>query len=296
MEKVLLQILKFFKRRPKSNTSIEKLPYEILSEIFKYLKVEDLNQCHNVSQKWREFAELKLCKVLRPQLVQVVAKPASKQLEEIYSTFEEDVNGKISISMPNGMYIFGFEDQTSRFLEFGSNEWKNEPGFPHWLYPQPITSQDEFKDYTIFEVSAGFKISNEEFIVIMNRHIMKYNICSKNWSHFVKLKLSRRKSCSLVFDGKLIITGGTEIPNGNMLAETEIVDLSNGKSWIGGNLQIPRSGLKMDVLNVKGKLRISAFEGEDEFSEELKSIEIWHEKLQSWKLWYCQNEKMSLVY
>ena len=81
-----------------------------------------------------------------------------------------------------------------------------------------------------------------------------------------------------------------------MIAETEIIDLSNGKAWIGGNLQTPRTGLKMDVLNVKGKLRISAFEGEDEFSEKLKSIEIWHEKLQSWKLWYCQNEKMSLVY
>ena len=187
------------------------------------------------------------------------------------------------------MYIFGFGDQTSRFLECGSNVWRYGPDFPMGLYPQPTNVQsihDAWKDFTSLEISAGFKISKEEFIVIMNRHVMKYNICSEDWSHFVKLQFSRRQSCSLVFDGKLVITGGTEIPNGNMLAATEIVDLSTGKSWMGGNLQTPRTGLKMDVFNLNGKQRISAFEGEDEFSEKLKSIEIWHEKLQSWKL-YC---------
>ena len=283
---------------PKSYTSIKMLPNEILSEIFKYLKMVDLNQCYNVSQKWREFAETRLCKGPKPQLVQVVAKPDSKQLEEIYSTFEEDINGKISISMPNGMYIFGNPSSLLsgigfkyHFQEIGSNVWQDGPDFPLGLYPQPNTIHDAWKDFTSYEISAGYKISNEEFIVIMNRHIMKYNIWSKNWSHFVKLKFSRRESCSIVFDGKLMIAGGTEIPNGNMLAETELVDLSNGKAWICGTLQTPRTGLKMDVFNVNGKLRIVAFEGEDEFSEKLKSIEIWHEKLQSWKL-----SKMVLPY
>ena len=323
--KIFRWILKFLCIKPKNTsseqlsqkkfkciTSIEMLPNEILARIFKNLPIKDLNLCFKTSRRWRNIANMRLHDYLKqPDSLQIVSKQEINHLA-IFSSLNEDRSGGVLICMPNGLYIFGGSEfsanpifqgpltklsknpsknkngpTTSKVLENGSQVWIDGPDFPQKMYPKPCSIQDLVKDYTSFEFSAGHKISHEEFIVVLNRHVFKFNIESKVWSYFVKLKHSRRHSCSLVFDGKLIIAGGLEIPHENVLHKFEVVDLSSGQSWIRENLHIPKVGFKMHVCILDGKPRIVTFGGKREDGEELigmHDIEIWSEESQSWKL------------
>ena len=323
--KMFRWILKFLCIKPKNSlseqlshekfkcvTSIEMLPNEILARIFKHLPMKDLNQCFKTSRRWRNIANVRLHHYLKqPDSLQIVSKQEINRMA-IFSSLTEDRSGGVLICMPNGLYIFGGSEfsvnplfqgpltklsknpsknedgpTTSKFLENGSKDWINGPEFPHTMYPKAFSIHDLVKDYTSFEFSVGHKISHEEFIVVMNRHIFKYNTGSKVWSYFVKLKHSRRHSTSLVFDGKLIIAGGLEVPHENVLHTFEVVDLSSGQSWIRENLHNPKVGFKMDVCMLDGKPRIVTYGGKQEDGEEpigMHWIEIWNEETQSWKM------------
>ena len=326
--KIFRWILKFLCIKPKNTsseqlsqkkfkciTSIEMLPNEILARIFKHLPIKDLNLCFKTSRRWRNIANMRLHDYLKqPDSLQIVSKQEINHLA-IFSSLNEDRSGGVLICMPNGLYIFGGSEfsanpifqgpltklsknpsknkngpTTSKVLENGSQVWIDGPDFPQKMYPKPCSIQDLVKDYTSFEFSAGHKISHEEFIVVLNRHVFKFNIESKVWSYFVKLKHSRRHSCSLVFDGKLIIAGGLEIPHENVLHTFEVVDLSSGQSWMRENLHNPKVGFKMDVCMLDGKPRIVTYGGKNEDGQELigklgmHDIEIWSEESQSWKM------------
>ena len=304
--KILYWILKFLKLkernssaenqtqdRYKSSATIQMLPNEILSKVLEHLNERDLIQCFNTTQKLREIARYRLCLLKQPDTLQMISKQYIEQ-NEIFSTLHEDRSGGILICMPNGMYVFGginfshdpFPNNpiTSKFFENESKEWKNGPIFPHHLYPQEKSIHDYIRDYTSFEFSAGHKVSKEEFIVVMNRHIFKYNVNTNEWCYIVKLKYSRRQSSSLVFNEKLVVAGGYEIPHENILTDTEIVDLTARESWIAGHLNIPRVAFKMDMFVVEGLPEIGAYGGNCEGSENSQLIEIWHEKLKSWKI------------
>ena len=299
-------------------TSIEMLPNEILARIFKHLPMKDLNQCFKTSRRWRNIANVRLHHYLKqPDSLQIVSKQEINRMA-IFSSLTEDRSGGVLICMPNGLYIFGGSEfsvnplfqgpltklsknpsknvngpPTSKFLENGSKHWINGPDFPHTMHPRALSIHDLVKDYTSFEFSAGHKISHEESIVVLNRHVFKFNIMNNNWSYFAKLKHSRRHSCSLVFDGKLIIAGGHEIPHENDLHTFEVVDLSSGQSWIRENLHIPKVEFKMDVCILDGKPRIVTYGGKNEDGKEVLEepigigmhyIEIWSEESQSWKM------------
>ena len=273
----------------KNGTLIEILPNEVLSQIFEHLSLEDLIKCYETSQKWREVAKLRINHYLRnPDSLQIISKHNLENLE-VFSTLDEDRSEGILICMPNGKYIFGGSKFsklrsgpiTSKFLDNGSKVWKNGPDFPYQMFRKPRSIHDFVRNINTLEFSAGHRISTNEFIVVMNRHILKYDIESKNWSYFVKLKHSRRHSCSIVFDGKLIISGGFEMPHGNVLLTTEIVDLSSGKTWIGGDNNVPRTRFNMDICILDGKPRVVAHCGN---LDEKDDIEIWDEKSESWKI------------
>ena len=290
---------------PKSGTHLS-LPNEILIKVFKQLTVEDLIQCFNTSQRWRDVARFRLYHLKQPDSLQFITKYEFWKIK-IFRTLNEKRFGGVLICMPKGIYLFGgYEPEftknpfhpkngplTSKFLEKGSNVWENGPEFAHNIYPGCYSIHDAVKDYKTFEFSAGHKISNEEFILVLNRHVFKYNIASKNWSYVVKLKYSRQLAGSMVFEGKLIITGGSEIPHLTTLDTTEIVDLSSGRSWIGGNLNIPRFLLKMDIFNVDGKLRIGTY-GRNYRGEPNSQmvVEIWHEEDESWKIHSMESGNM----
>ena len=190
--------------------------------------------------------------------------------------------------MPNGIYVFGgskFSKQPflngpiiSKFLENGSNVWTNGPNFPHELYVHIE------RYYTSFEISAGHRISNEEFILILNRYVLKYNINRKNWSYLFRLKHTRRQSCSFVCNNLLFIAGGYEVPSGNILDSTEIVHLKLGHYWY-KKLNIPRVDFKIGIFNVENGLQIVAYGGKYETSSRSQFIEIWHWRKMQWKLY-----------
>ena len=301
LKKIFLWILKFLKIKDrnsssekldnsKNETTIQILPNEILSQVFEYLNIQDVIKCYETSQRWSEVAKLRLYHYLKkPNNLQVVSKHDLENLE-VFSNLNEDRTGGILICMPNGMYVFGGSESsqnpfrngpiTSKFLGNGSKVWRSGPNFPHKMYPRPRSIHDYVRDFNTFEFSGGHKISTQEFIVVVNRHVFKYDVESKNWSYFVKLKHSRRRSCSIVFDGKLIITGGHEFPHGNALHTTEIVDLSSRKAWIGGDNYNPRVGFKMDICILDDQPRIVAYYG----NRSTYHIEIWNENSQSWKI------------
>ena len=188
--------------------------------------------------------------------------------------------------MPNGIYIFGGSQLSkepflngpiiSKFLENGSNVWTNGPNFPHELYVHIE------RYYTSFEISAGHRISNDEFILIMNRYVFKYNINRKSWSYFFKLQHCRRLACSFVCNNLLFIDGGYEISSGNILDSTEIVHLKLGHYWY-KKLNIPRVDFKIGICNVENGLQIVAYGGKYETSSSSQFIEIWHWKKMQWK-------------
>ena len=176
------------------------LPNEILSQIFEHLNIQDLIKCYETSQRWRQVAKLRLYHCLKkPNSLQIVSKHDLENLE-VFKTLNKNRTGGIIICMPNGIYIFGgpkfsknpFRNGpiTSKFLENESKVWKNGPIFPHEMYPRPRSIHDFVRDHNTFDFSGGHKISTYEFIVVVNRHIFKYDIESKNWSYFVKLKHS----------------------------------------------------------------------------------------------------------
>ena len=300
-KKVFLWILKFLNLKDsttsekitqdsENSTTIQILPNEMLGKVFEHLSLKDLIKCYETSQKWREVAKLQIYyRLKKPDSLQVVSNHDFESLE-VFSTLNENRHGGILICMPNGMYIFGgfefsqnpfhYGPLTSKFLENGSKVWTSGPIFPHKMYPRPRSIHDFVRDHNTFEFSAGHKISTNEFIVVVNRHVFKYDIENQNWSYFVKSKHSRRYSCSIVFDGKLIIAGGVEFPHGNVLQTTEIVDLSSRKTWIGGDNYVQRAGFKLDICLMDKKPRIVAYYG----NYHTEFIEIWNEESQSWKV------------
>ena len=65
------------------------------------------------------------------------------------------------------------------------------------------------------------------------------------------------------------------------------MDLSTGKSWFGGDLNVGRVGFGMAFLYLEGKRRILVFGGkssEFENPELFDSIEIWNDESNQWEM------------
>ena len=216
-------------------------------------------------------------------------------------------HNSVAIKMPNAIYLIGgsLSSNTSEYL---SSSWKT----MHWkgwrigpFFP-PTMDTTEFRtihDYvTDFDMSnhkfhkgihanasGGHKISNEEFIVIRIRDILKCNVETRKWSKWYRLKEGRIEGCSMILDGKLIVTGGCNINTRNLVTCTEIMDLSTGKSWFGGNLNVGRVGFGMAFYYFEGKKRILAFGGksEDCYGSQtvtLDSVEVWDDQSETWSV------------
>ena len=217
---------------------------------------------------------------------------------EYHSTLKMKRENGVVLEMPNGTYILGglTSPSTSEFLPKGSDVWETGPIFPAKMRKRVMKSvHDMVRDIRLLErsfnnglhinVNGGHRISKEEFIIIRVRDILKFNINSKEWSYWYKLKEGRIKGNSMVYDGKLFVTGGCDLNTDRILSSTEIMDLSTGKSWMAGELNIARYGFGMELCTFEGKLRILVFGGvSDKFGNpcDLNSVEMWNDTSNSW--------------
>ena len=202
--------------------------------------------------------------------------------------------------MPNGIYLFGGRPSrfTSEFLRNGSNTWEAGPNIPFNMKHSPIWSIHDMVRDIYFEspswnlgihnnVNGGHRISEDSFIIVRVRDILKFSFKTNEWSYIYKLKEGRVKGCSAILDGKLVVTGGYDINSEKVLKTTEVMDLSNGKSWLGGDLNIARYAFGMDLSDFDGKIRILAFGGVTDYAKRyrtLNSVEVWYDDLQCWKM------------
>ena len=152
----------------------------------------------------------------------------------------------IFIEIPDTYYMIGGSDcpTTATTSYFRWKCWKN-LGWSLWAFGPPFPSSkfkcscgdvEECKRQNVgryptpihwgihFNASGGHKISDEEFIVVRICDVLKFNIKTKEWSKWYKLKDGRIEGQSIILDGKLIVTGGCNIITRNLV--------KSQKSWI----------------------------------------------------------------
>ena len=225
--------------------------------------------------------------------------------------FQSNMQNGIFIEMPDDYYMLGgsYCPTTNCYLP---KNWKELGCWTCWMLTNPFPRSmnkctckdvDECKMQDIrrygaqihwgihFNASGGHKISDEEFIVVKIRDVLKFNIKNQDWrnwgSRWYELKEERIEGQSIILDGKLIVTGGCNFITRDLVKSTEIMDLSTGKSWFGGDLNIGRVGFGMAFLYLEGKRRILAFGGKSEEFENpvlFDSIEIWNDESNQWEM------------
>ena len=120
------------------------------------------------------------------------------------------------ISMTKGTYLLGgwlYNSLSSEILAHDKDTWQVGPHIP-----EPG-----------LEKGCGVRISDNEFMIIggegSKTQVLKYALDDNRWyKTSVQLIEEREQHCCIVFNGKVIVTGGFVKPN--VLSSTEIIDLS----------------------------------------------------------------------
>ena len=222
-----------------------------------------------------------------------------------FSKFLENTQNSIVIEMPDAYYMIGGSYCSLVNTLFPKNCKNLNCSWSFWMFAPPLpwrmnkctcvnTKECEMQDIRIHwgihsNASGGHKISDEEFIVVKIRDVLKFNIKNQKWIKWYELKEERIEGQSIILDGKLIVTGGCNIITRNLVKSTEIMDLSTGKSWFGGDLNVGRVGFGMAFLYLEGKRRILVFGGKSEDLENpvlllFDSIEIWNDETNQWDM------------
>ena len=190
----------------------------------------------------------------------------------------------VFVEMPTGIFAFGgcSDHHIFEFLKNGSTVWKKVSKIP--------MIEEEKEDGTVGETcfvpEAGHKISPNEIILISHIKLMKFNIESEEFTEFLKLGYKDiHFFASVIFNGKVIITGGEEQVNNKRYYnyDTLIVDLTTQKCRKGGKMKVARSRHAMEVISIKNKMKLIAFGGEVDIGK-LKSVEIFDEETETWTL------------
>ena len=194
----------------------------------------------------------------------------------IHSSLQEKRFGSATVQMPNGIYVLGgiFNNQTSEFLPLNSNQWIEGP-----------KSEIFKKNYEFRPYGNALKLNNEEFVFTSENMIFKYNVKTNSSNHFELQERIFVGRASVLFHGKLMLTGG-KIWTSNKFeysAETILVDLKNGQSKHVGKLNIPRAMHQMNIILMGKRRKIVVFGGHDNEGH-LDSIEIFNENNQIWEI------------
>ena len=143
--------------------------------------------------------------------------------------------GAVAITTKDGIYCFGGQGdsrQTSEFLPNNAKHWQEGPMIP----------EDGIR------YGHGVAISPTEILLIggagTEHKVCKLDVTSLQWSTAMPDTIEpRRFHSSAFFKGKVVVTGGDRSPR-----TSEIIDLTNGTSRRVGDLNVPRSGHGMGIL------------------------------------------------
>ena len=211
---------------------------------------------------------------------------------KVQSTLNFKRYGGVFVKMPKGIFAFGgkIDPNSSEFLPNGSTVWIMGPKIPK-INIQP---QDGTLHAVPFIPENGHKISENELILVSNCGLMKFDVEFWIFTEFMKLDLSEANwFASVIFDGKMIITGGEKfINNGTQFARsfgTHIIDLKTKECRIVGQMKIAKSRHAMEVISINNELKVITFGGTAKFTDyphykNLKSIEVFDEDTETWTL------------
>ena len=198
----------------------------------------------------------------------------------------------ISLQMSSGTFMTGllndYDQINFRFQSSGHDKYKE---YEQWLKePEIILSGSTF---------YGVPISNTVVLLTGGTNtesptqIIKYDIESHEYLEFGSLLIGRLNHQSILYQGKVIVTGGERRRIGEnhysgMLRSTEIIDLSNGVSRRVGDLNEARTLHGMGILKINGNSKLVVFGGEtiDDNGDviALDSVEEWDDESESWKI------------
>ena len=183
-----------------------------------------------------------------------------------------------SITMKDSVYILGgwVSLDTSEMLVHESEAWKLGPNIPYGGIAQ----------------ACGVKISEKEFLIIggfmmSNRSkILRYNANTNTWHNTsIQLEYEKYAHRCMLFDGKVIVTGGYGL-NGS-ISTVEIIDIEDSELKIrkGKDMIQKRASHGMGILNLDNKPTLIAFGGYNtDTLEFLSSVELWNNANESWEI------------
>ena len=209
---------------------------------------------------------------------------------------KRNTRSSLIIQMPGAIFLFGKASSTFRkfertyeYLPNGSHSWN-------------LVKLPEGEDFN-FWCSFGLAISANELLVMgginpsdatnplePRRKIMKLNTHDNSWMHFGNLRVGRKNANAVIFNNRIIISGGRINHELTSLRSTEILTLQKTKSHQtelqhthyvdikdGGDTAFSRLGkLCMGLIHVENKTRLIMFGGES-------PIEEWDEETESWQ-------------
>ena len=185
-------------------------------------------------------------------------------------------NRKKGFTLRNGVYISC--PQSFEFLPNGQETWQK-------CLPFPRSSGDMSHCVAISKTEIIYTGGSEK-----TSRIYKYNPIERKSTEVGKLKHGRWMHSSAFFKGNLIVTGGYnyKTPNIAIGVSTEIIDLKNGISRLGGKLKADRRYHGMGVISKNGKPTLVVFGGachnKSGHNISRDSIEEWNDETETWKI------------
>ena len=215
---------------------------------------------------------------------------------KFHSLLQEERLGSAVVQMPNGIYVLrGIcrNRQMSEFLPIKSTKWIEGPELHFY--------RNDTKTFRLF--ATAHKLSNEVIVGHSENIIFKKYVNRPALSKFYLKNNIYAGQASVVFNSKLMITGGktwtkwskSGVYMGKIEYSTEtiLVDLDNvlKPAKYLGNLNIPRALHRMEIILMENQRKIIAIGGETTGGKPLDSIEIFNMKTNTWDI---SNLKLSL--
>ena len=173
----------------------------------------------------------------------------------------------VTVSMPNGVYMFGRKHNAWEWLPRGSKTW---------ILGNPNPPRIQGAVWT-FDQGCAVKISNKELVLIGGRwklkRVWRFNTENKEWTYFGGVLLESRRSHScVVFKDLIIISGGKrETPPAWTTELIRIKDLTNFNESF--KMKHGRSQHGLVLAHLQEQLSVLTIGGYS-FGKNLDSIEM----------------------
>ena len=198
-----------------------------------------------------------------------------------HSNLKQERNEASAVTMPNGVYIFGGKrnPKTSEFLPNESNSWQTGPIIPNG---HERGCAIKVSDFEVILIGGYFGLDGQNL-----DRIIKLDINTNEWTDLGRLQVGRYSHACVVFDNKIIVSGGQRFPF-DYLNSTEIISIRNITSTkLAGTLNEARGDHGMAIADVNGESTLLAFGGgfyQDIVTQTkyLRSMEKWNSDNESW--------------